>query len=174
MSTVWTTLLTGMKYFSGVLTLDHALRKHNSKYPLVVLYLDHVPEEGLEALDRRGIARQRVDYLSPAVHKDFGKNERFNGTHAALFVVRFLETNVASLSYTNKENIDCWAKMNIFRMTQYERIVMLDSDMIILQNMDELMDIKLTPEDPNSGALFAASHACVCNPGKIPTYPKNW
>jgi len=59
-------------------------------------------------------------------------------------------------------------------MTQYERIVMLDSDMIVLQNMDELMDVELNPEDPNSGALFAASHACVCNPNKILTYPKNW
>lgn len=48
--------------------------------------------------------------------------------------------------------------------------------MLCLQNMDELMDI---PLDPASAAgkgprVFAASHACVCNPLKKPHYPRDW
>lgn len=52
----------------------------------------------------------------------------------------------------------------------------LDSDMLVLRNMDELMELEL---DPPSAAgkgdkVFAASHACVCNPLKKPHYPKDW
>lgn len=55
-------------------------------------------------------------------------------------------------------------------------MVLLDSDMLVLQNLDELMDIELdAPELGGTGVrVFAASHACVCNPLKKPHYPKNW
>src|SRR4051812_25622909 len=67
-----------------------------------------------------------------------------------------------------KRRIDCWSKLIPFSLTQYERIVQLDSDMVVLRNMDELMDL---PLDPEGSRVFAASHACVCNPLKKPHYP---
>ena len=61
-------------------------------------------------------------------------------------------------------------------MIEYERVVQLDSDMLCLQNMDELMDIPLDgASDAGQGKrVFAASHACVCNPLKKPHYPRDW
>jgi len=55
-------------------------------------------------------------------------------------------------------------------------VVQLDSDMLVLKNMDELMDIELDgPEKGGKGdRVFAASHACVCNPLKRAHYPKDW
>lgn len=55
-------------------------------------------------------------------------------------------------------------------------MVQLDSDMLVLQNMDELMDLDLdSPALEGKGErVFAAGHACVCNPLKKPHYPKNW
>ncbi len=55
-------------------------------------------------------------------------------------------------------------------------MVQLDSDMLVMKNMDELMDVELdSPDNDGSGQrVFAASHACVCNPLKKPHYPKNW
>lgn len=55
-------------------------------------------------------------------------------------------------------------------------MVQLDSDMLVLQNMDELMEMELDgPEKEGKGKrVFAAGHACVCNPLKKPHYPKNW
>ncbi len=52
----------------------------------------------------------------------------------------------------------------------------LDSDMMVMRNMDELMDIELdAPDSEGKGnRVFAASHACVCNPKKKPHYPKDW
>jgi hypothetical protein len=146
---VWTTLITNTKYLSGLLTLDYSLKLQGSKYPLVALYTDTFPEEGHAALDARKIPKKRIPYLLPKSHKDFTNDPRF---------------------------YDCWSKLTPFSLVEYERVVQLDSDMLCLQNMDELMDIPLDPVSANGkGTLvFAASHACVCNPLKKPHYPKDW
>jgi lipopolysaccharide biosynthesis glycosyltransferase len=49
-----------------------------------------------------------------------------------------------------------------------QRVVLLDSDMIVRRNMDELMEMDL-PRDQ-----IAASHVCACNIYKLPYYPADW
>jgi len=148
-SKVWTTLITNTKYLSGLLTLDASLKFNGSKYPLVALYTDTFPAEGHAALDRRGIPKKRIPYLLPKTHKDFTNDPRF---------------------------YDCWSKLTPFSLVEYERVVQLDSDMLVLQNMDELMDLPLDAPAKAGKAdrVFAASHACVCNPLKKPHYPRDW
>ncbi|KAK9354311.1 nucleotide-diphospho-sugar transferase [Lipomyces doorenjongii] len=140
---VWTTLLTNTKYLPGLLALEYSLRRAGTKYPFLVLYTSTLEPEGHAALDRRGIAKKEIPYLLPKVHKDYGVEVRF---------------------------YDCWSKLQPFNLTEYERVVQLDSDMIVLQNMDELMEMELN----NTDRVFAASHACTCNPFKKPHYPKDW
>ncbi|KAI9934077.1 hypothetical protein AWENTII_000443 [Aspergillus wentii] len=146
---VWTTLITNTAYLPGLLTLEFSLRRSGSKYPLLVLYTDTFPEEGHAALDARRIMKRRVPYLLPSVPKDFTNDPRF---------------------------YDCWSKLTSFSLVEYERVVQLDSDMLVLCNMDELMDIELdSPDMAGTGnRVFAASHACVCNPLKKSHYPKDW
>ena len=71
---------------------------------------------------------------------------------------------------------ETWTKLACFSLVEYQRLILLDSDMLVLKNMDELMDLEL--DSPKSDVLgnkvFAASHACCCNPLKKPHYPKNW
>lgn len=116
---------------------------------MLALYTDTFPEEGHKALDTRQIPKQLVKYMLPSVEKDFTNDPRF---------------------------YDCWSKLVPFSMTQYERIVQLDSDMLVLRNMDELMDLVLDPPsmEGTGDRVFAASHACVCNALKKPHYPKDW
>lgn len=45
---------------------------------------------------------------------------------------------------------------------------MVDSDMLVLSNMDELMTLDLPPN------WIAATHACTCNPRKLSHYPPSW
>lgn len=148
-SKVWTTLITNTAYLSGLLTLDYSLKQVGSKYPLVALYTDGFPPEGHAALKARGIPSKRVPYLLPSMPKEYTNDPRF---------------------------YDCWSKLTPFNLTEYDRVVQLDSDMLVMKNMDELMDIELDgPELEGRGdKVFAASHACVCNPLKKPHYPKNW
>ena len=146
---VWTTLITNTKYLSGLLTLEYSLRKQGSKYPLVALYTETFPAEGHAALRRRGIIAKEIPYLLPSIPKEYASDPRF---------------------------YDCWSKLAPYSLTEYDRVVQLDSDMLVLQNMDELMDLELdSPEMGGSGdRVYAASHACACNPFKKPHYPKNW
>jgi hypothetical protein len=146
---VWTTLITNTKYLPGLLTLDFSLKKHNSQYPLVVLYTDSFPAEGHAALEARGIPKQRVEYLLPKAGKDYSNDPRF---------------------------YDCWSKLTPFSLVEYDRVVQLDSDMLAMQNMDELMEMELDPPslEGKGKRVFAAGHACVCNPLKKPHYPKDW
>jgi alpha-N-acetylglucosamine transferase len=78
---------------------------------------------------------------------------------------------------------DCWSKLTPFSLTQFDRVVQLDADMLVLKNMDELMELELDPplewpSSPPAGdsgtRVFAASHACVCNPLKKAHYPSDW
>jgi hypothetical protein len=146
---VWTSLITNTNYLSGLLTLDAALKDVGSKYPLVALYTDSFPQEGKDALDRRNIPRKRIPYLLPKTHKDFTNDPRF---------------------------YDCWSKLAPFSLVEYERVVQLDSDMLVMKNMDELMDIPLDGREKagKGDRVFAASHACLCNPLNKPHYPKDW
>ncbi|KAM6528672.1 hypothetical protein FALCPG4_009635 [Fusarium falciforme] len=151
---VWTALITNLNYLPGLLTLDYSLRVAKSRYPLVALYTDSFPPEGREALRVRGIPSQRIPYLLPTKGHDFTNEPRF---------------------------YDCWSKLAPFSLTEYDRVVQLDSDMLVLKNMDELMDLELDPpalaatgNKITSKRVFAAGHACVCNPLKKPHYPKDW
>lgn len=146
---VWTTLITNTAYLSGLLTLDASLQFVGSKYPLIALYTDTFPQEGKDALDRRGIPRKHIPYLLPKTQKDFTNDPRF---------------------------YDCWSKLTPFSLVEYERVVQLDSDMLVLQNMDELMEIPLDNREKagKGNRVFAASHACLCNPLSKPHYPRDW
>ncbi|KAL4989719.1 nucleotide-diphospho-sugar transferase [Aspergillus falconensis] len=146
---VWTTLITDASYIPGLLTLEFSLRRCESKYPLVALYTDSFPASGHAALDARGIAKKHVPYLLPSIPKDYTNDMRF---------------------------YDCWSKLTPFSLIEYERVVQLDSDMLTLRNMDELMDLRLDgPEMKGEGSrVFGAAHACVCNPLRKPHYPADW
>ncbi|ERF75494.1 hypothetical protein EPUS_08308 [Endocarpon pusillum Z07020] len=146
---VWTTLITNTNYLSGLLTLDYSLKKVGSKYPLVALYTDTFPDKGLQALRARGIPAREIPYLLPSVPKEYSQDPRF---------------------------YDCWSKLAPFSLTEYDRVVQMDSDMMVLKNMDELMDIELDEAEQNGDGqrVFAASHACACNPLKKAHYPKHW
>jgi len=146
---VWTTLITNTKYLSGLLTLEYSLQKAGSKYPLVALYTDTFPSEGLAALKLRSIQAKQIPYLLPSVPKEYANDPRF---------------------------YDCWSKLTPFSLTEYDRVVQLDSDMLVLKNMDELMELELDPPSMKAegNRVYAASHACACNPLKKPHYPKHW
>ncbi|WEW57139.1 hypothetical protein PRK78_002600 [Emydomyces testavorans] len=146
---VWTTLITNTDYVSGLLTLDYSLKRVGSKYPLIALYTDSFPPEGHAALDARCVPKRHIPYLLPSAHKDYSNDTRF---------------------------YDCWSKLAPFALVDYDRVVQLDSDMLVLRNMDELMDLELDNAalGGTGPRVFAASHACVCNPLNKAHYPKEW
>ncbi|KAH3661816.1 hypothetical protein OGAPHI_005994 [Ogataea philodendri] len=139
---VWSTLITNTKYLEGLLTLNFSLKKAGSKYPLVALYTKQLDPNSVKAICKRGISVIQIDPLIPTKSKQFGHDSRF---------------------------YDTWSKLQPFKLVQFERVIQLDSDMVVIRNMDELMDFDLAPH-----IAFAAAAACVCNPLKLDHYPGNW
>ncbi|KAG6099629.1 hypothetical protein E4U31_004311 [Claviceps sp. LM219 group G6] len=180
---VWVSLITNAAYLPGLLTLAHSLRAAHSKYPLLALYTPSLSPSALSAIQARKIPCLAVPFLAPRSGKRYDQDPRFN---------------------------DCWTKLVVFQLTQFSRVVCLDSDMVVRRNMDELMEVELdeppaasssadtgsgtgtgagtgagagtdtgTGADAGTGSgsgtrLFAASHACICNPLKRSHYPSTW
>lgn len=81
---------------------------------------------------------------------------------------------------------DAWNKLVVFSLEGvFERVVLLDGDMLVRRNMDELMEVPLDGDeqignerdgevDAEGKRIFAASHACACNPMKKAHYPAHW
>lgn len=134
-------LTTTNKYIHGVITVAQSLRRLGSQYPLVVLYTPAVSEAALRLLSSYGCHLKPIQPIHPP------------GTTNYQFP-RFAET---------------WTKMIVWDQVEYERVVLIDADMLPMQNMDELMDIPL-PDSDHIGAC----HACTCNPQKTSTYPPEW
>ncbi|KAG6816287.1 hypothetical protein H0H87_007230 [Tephrocybe sp. NHM501043] len=139
----YVTLLTKTSYLAGTLVLDYGLRAVNSKYPLVVMVTPTLPSEARDVLRNHGILTREVDSLQPK-----------EGSH--------------SLSTHDARFADTWTKLRGFELVEYDRIVLLDCDMIVLKNMDELMDLELANDE------IAATHVCACNPRRLAHYPADW
>lgn len=139
----YVTLLTQTSYLAGVLVLDQSLRSVGSKYPLVVMVTPSLPDDVRAVLRKRRIRTRDVDSLQPP-----DRNHSL-----AEHDIRFADT---------------WTKLRGFELVEYERIVLLDCDMIVLKDMDELMTLDL-PDDH-----IAAVHVCSCNPRILKHYPKDW
>jgi len=138
-SKIWTTLLTNRGYFAGMLVLDHTLRKTKSKYQLKIMVTRNVEED-----------------------KEF--MQAFEAAGIPTIVVDKIEPAPRD----GKVNRGTWEKLAPWGFTEYERVVLLDSDQIILKNIDDMMTLGL-PE-----GFVAASHACTCNPRKLAHYSKDW
>lgn len=147
-----------MSYLPGLLTLHHSLNhptpdprssssaNQGTKYPFVALYTSTFPAEGLKVLQARGIPAQWVPSVTPASTRKYAQDQRFTET---------------------------WNKLIVFSLEEYERIVLLDGDILVRRNMDELMEFALDEEE-DGGRVFAAAHACACNPMKKAHYPATW
>ena len=140
---VWGTFLTTSSYLEGVLTLNYSLVQTNSKYNLIVFYTQSLLDSDpwtIEELQKRNIQVKFIDELK--ISEEITLAEK-----------RF------SLNFS---------KLNAFKLIEFERIGILDADMLIRANIDELLEMPLSKDS------IAATHACVCNPKKKINYPIDW
>ncbi|MEZ3499077.1 glycosyltransferase family 8 protein [Pantoea sp. KPR_PJ] len=138
----WVTLLTQPDYLVGVKALHRSLKQSGTRWPLVVMTTDAIPLADREALQAEGCRVHPVDPLYPNSE---------------------LEPYYASAQFG-----EVWTKLRAWQLTDFERVVFLDADMLVLQNMDELFTLDLGDNQ------LAACHACRCNPNQIASYPASW
>ncbi|NIZ93606.1 glycosyltransferase family 8 protein [Kineococcus rubinsiae] len=138
----WATLLTQPDYLVGVRVLHASLRRTGTPHPLVVMVTPEVDATSRQVLLDDGCLVREVPPLRPDSH---------------------LEAN-----YANARFAEVWTKLASWSLVEFERLVVLDADMLVVAAMDELFSLEL----PAGGV--AACHACRCNPNRIASYPASW
>ncbi|KAG9296780.1 hypothetical protein G9A89_002177 [Geosiphon pyriformis] len=140
---VWATLLTKEnEYILGAKVLAHSLLNVKSKFPLVIIHTDALSSKTLNAFrENFGCITRKIAFLDPpsTVTKELRAGYR-----------------------------ETWTKLRVWELEEYERVVLLDADMLVVQNMDELL------EEPLENGWILASSACTCNPMQLSHYPKDW
>ncbi|KAL3154901.1 glycosyltransferase 8 [Trebouxia sp. C0009 RCD-2024] len=111
----YVTLLSRDSYAAGVKVLARSLHLAGSAFPFVCMHTAAVSQSVVEALAKEKVEMLLVEPLLPN-DENSGKYKR------ALYA-------------------DCWTKLQMWQMVQYDRIVYLDADMAVKANLDELFDL---------------------------------
>ena len=143
----WVTLLTRSFYLPGVIALAHTLQASFSRYPIVVLITPSLTPPSIRALKHEAVHNPFiiVHYISPLVPP--------SGQVKPLIASRFEDT---------------WTKLRAFALTECDRCVFLDADIVLFRNMDELFDLDIRPD------WIAATHSCICNRDGDTWAAKDW
>jgi glycogenin len=134
MKYTYISIITTNEYLEGVLVLYYSLMKTQPKYPFLLLVTPNVSQEILDKLFQHKINYKIVNYIQNAT--DFSSNEKS---------VRW--------KYTH-------SKLEIFGQTEFEKLVYLDADMLVLQNIDDLFEKPHMSAAIPSGLLpeYASKH----------------
>ncbi|MCY4014778.1 MAG: glycosyltransferase family 8 protein [Gammaproteobacteria bacterium] len=122
----YVTLVTNADYALGALALVRSLKAVGSRWPLVVLATENAPCETLEA---EGCT------ILPVAQPRFSGGFRARHARDALHA-REPYTKGAKPSF--HDPLDNFCKLALWRLTEFERVVFLDADTLVVQNIDKL------------------------------------
>ena len=118
------TVLTGRDYLDGVRVLKRSLDRTKPKHPFYVLLPDDIGKDIGDELETEDI---NTLYISPLSNEIMGRDNKVDYWKNTLF------------------------KLKIFDLTSFEKLVFLDSDMIVFKNLDHLFSL------PHMSAVAAGS-----------------
>lgn len=114
----YVSLLCDDTYFYGIILLLASMRQAGCEYPLHVLVTDNVSESTYQLLQQLDITTERIKSIKNTQQQlDYNKTK--NARMAGIW-----------------ENVP--SKLQIFNLTQFEKIIYLDADIYVLKNLDHL------------------------------------
>jgi glycogenin len=114
----YVTVLSGDGYLDGLLALNESLHWCRSAYPLYVVVGSEVTDAARQAIERAGIA----SISAPAVEvPDDIRRANENSDH-------------------HKHWSGVFEKLVVFSLPEFEKLVFLDSDMVVIRNIDDLFE----------------------------------
>jgi glycogenin glucosyltransferase len=110
----YVTVVTNMSYFAGLSVLAKSFKRTKAKYPLFVL----VPQKADPELKQRihTLKLSVIESDDILIDEDFQKANRVSSWNQTFF------------------------KLNIMNLVQFDKIVFVDADMLLLQNIDHLFE----------------------------------
>ncbi len=125
----YVTLVTNADYAMGALALVRSLRLTGADADLVVMHTGGTPAEALEPLAALGALLVPAELLPTS--------DAFNERHQRAR----LHAN-APFTKGNKPAfhtpLDNFAKLRLWQLTEYERVVFIDADAVVVRNIDRL------------------------------------
>lgn len=136
--------LTTDDYLDGVLVLKYSLEKTNPKHPFLLLITPNLSEQVVDSL-----SKHKVNFIT---------------TQGIEGPITVKEAHLKRWNFT-------YSKLNIFGLTQFDKVVYLDADMLILQNIDDLFDKPHMSAVKIRGKLPEFSNWNILNSGLLVVEP---
>lgn len=140
------TLLSSENYLTGVLVLNYSLRQVKTNYPLLALLTPNISLAVEKILQDNAIFTKRIQpkFTPPA-------------------------EIIANIS--QKRWVNTFEKLQTFDLVELEKVVLLDSDMLILRNIDHLFSYPHLSAAKGSGDLKGYEHWVLFNTGLLVINP---
>lgn len=136
-------ILSSNDYLPGLLVLYKSLVATNTKYPFLVLLMEGISTNTISVLEKR---------------------------HIPYKIVKTKINNPTDVDRSHRW-FTTYSKLNVFDQTQYNKIVYLDADMLILRNIDELFKYPHMSATNAGGMLPRKSSWTHLNSGVFITEP---
>ena len=134
----YVTLVTNADYRLGALALARSLRAVGSQWPLVVLATEAAGS--LAELESEGCHVERVS--RPGFTDEFQRRHERGELHAR---APYTKGNKPAFH----DPLDNFCKLSVWQLTQYERVVFLDADALVIKNIDKLFGYPEFSAAPN-------------------------
>jgi alpha-N-acetylglucosamine transferase len=143
----YATLVTNEEYGRGALALKRSLRWTGTEAPLLVLATNEA--EHLDELEREGCVIVPVD--QPLLSDDFRERHSREALHRA---APFNKGNKPAFH----DPIDNFCKLELWKLAEYDKIVFLDADSLVVKPIDMLFGYEEFAGAPNVYETLADFH----------------
>ncbi|KAG0046387.1 hypothetical protein BGZ83_008441 [Gryganskiella cystojenkinii] len=191
----WVTYLCNHSYLQGCLVLAYSLRKVKSAYKLIVMVPISPPMNPQDLTKLNRVSNIIVRPVDISLWQLKPTDEEVAAATMAAGKADSGEESCRTERYLWDHFAHTWAKLSAWGLTEYDRLVLMDCDMLVQINMDQLLNkgpsSSFADEQERERRLqlgkagsdsyldlprgwVAAAHACSCNVMKNPAYPPSW
>jgi len=121
----YVSILTTDSYLFGALTLWKSLQDTKPKYPFHLLITPNLSQESITLIQKSNIPIIKIEPIKNPILNDPKDRRYYN-----------------------------YSKLNMWNLTQFEKIVYLDADMIVMHNIDELFNKPNLSSTNAGGAIY--------------------
>jgi alpha-N-acetylglucosamine transferase len=126
----YVTAITNDKYYPGVIVLSKSLKKVKSRVKLHCMITNSVSQSVRDEMEKKDICSVIVVESIPSPYKE----------------------------HIQARWADTFTKIRVFGLTQFKRVVFLDADMIVLQNIDHLFDVLNGRKEQFAAVIDCCNH----------------
>lgn len=126
----YVTLLSTEDYLLGVLVCHWSWKQTQSPYPFICLVTDNICSSSINILKLQGIEVINIEKYVPNSYRE--TLEKMSDDQ--------VNSSMANKDFNQNGWHNCWSKLCIFKLIQYDKVIYIDSDTWFWRNMDELFE----------------------------------